>query len=56
MERVMNLHMKQLPEGVYLANSDAIQGLVAEGRTIQQTIEIGHAVAKQLFEAKQERV
>jgi len=29
-----------LPEGVYLATSDEIQGLVAQGRTIQEIIEI----------------
>lgn len=53
MERIVNLHIEKLPEGVYLATSDAIQGLVAQGRTIQETIEIALDIAKKLVEAKQ---
>ena len=34
MEHVINLHIERLPEGVYLATSDEMQGLVAQGRTI----------------------
>jgi predicted RNase H-like HicB family nuclease len=41
------------PEGVYLATSDEVQGLVAQGRTIQETIEIARDVAKKLIEAQQ---
>lgn len=55
MECIVNLHIEKLPEGVYLATSDAIQGLVVQGRTIQETIEITRDVAKKLVEAKQER-
>ncbi|HWF62716.1 MAG TPA: hypothetical protein VN666_20750 [Nitrospira sp.] len=33
MERIVNLHIEKLPEGVYLATSDVIQGLVVQGRT-----------------------
>ncbi|MEC4679982.1 MAG: type II toxin-antitoxin system HicB family antitoxin [Nitrospirota bacterium] len=55
MERIINLHIKKLPEGVYLATSDELQGLVAQGRTIQETVEIARDVAKKLLEAKQER-
>lgn len=36
MERVVNLHIEKLPEGVYLATSDDVQGLIAQGRTIQR--------------------
>ena len=54
MERIINLHIEKLPEGVYLATSDDIQGLVVQGRTIQETIEIARDVAKKLLEAKQE--
>lgn len=49
------LHIEKLPEGMYLATSDAIQGLVAQGRTIQETIDIARDVAKKILEAKQER-
>jgi predicted RNase H-like HicB family nuclease len=52
MERIVNLHIEKLPEGVYLATSDDVQGLVAQGRTIQETIEIAQDVAKKLIEAQ----
>ena len=28
MEKIVNLHIEKLPEGVYLATSDNLQGLV----------------------------
>ena len=37
MEKIINIHVEKLPEGVYLATSDDIQGLVAKGRTIWET-------------------
>jgi predicted RNase H-like HicB family nuclease len=52
MERVVRLHIERLPEGVYLATSDDVQGLVAQGRTIRETVEIAHDVAKKLLEAR----
>ena len=51
MEKIVNLHIERLPEGVYLATSDDIQGLVAQGRTISETIEIARDVAKKLIES-----
>lgn len=54
MERIVNLHIEKLPEGVYLATSDEVQGLVAQGRTIQETIEIARDVVKKLLEAQKE--
>lgn len=52
MEHVIQLHIEKLPEGVYLATSDDVQGLIAQGRTIQETIEIARDVAKKLIEAQ----
>lgn len=52
MEHVIQLHIEKLPEGLYLATSDDVQGLVAQGRTIQETIEIARDVAKKLVEAR----
>ena len=52
MEHVIQLHIEKLPEGVYLGTSDDVQGLVAQGRTIQETIEIARDVAKKLLEAQ----
>ena len=55
MERIVNLHIEKLPEGVYLATSDDVQGLVAQGRTITETLESARDVAKKLIEAEDER-
>ena len=52
MEHMIQLHIEKLPEGVYLATSAEVQGLVAQGRTIQETIEIARDVAKKLIEAQ----
>ncbi len=52
MEHVIQLHIEKLPEGLYLATSDDVQGLVAQGRTIQETLEIARDVAKKLIEAQ----
>ena len=52
MEHIVNLHIEKLPEGVYLATSDDVQGLVAQGRTIAETIEIARDLAKELIEAQ----
>jgi len=53
MERIINLHIEKLPEGVYLATSESVQGLIAQGRTITETIEIARDVAKKLIEAQE---
>ena len=53
MERVVNLHIEKLPEGVYLATSDDVQRLAAQGRTVQETIEIARDIARKLIEAQQ---
>lgn len=52
MEHMVQLHIERLPEGVYLATSDDIQGLIAQGRTISETIEIAGDIAKKLIEAQ----
>ncbi len=52
MEQIANLHIKKLPEGVYLATSEDIPGLVAQGRTITEMLEIARDVAKKLLEAQ----
>jgi predicted RNase H-like HicB family nuclease len=55
MEKIIKLHIEKLPEGVFLATSDDIQGLIAQGRTVMETIEIARDVAKKLLEAKSQR-
>ncbi|MEM6765147.1 MAG: DUF1902 domain-containing protein [Bacteroidota bacterium] len=54
MERIINIHIERLPEGVYLATSDDIQGLVAQGRTIAETLEIARDVARKLIESQRD--
>ena len=54
MEQIANLHIEKLPEGIYLATSADIPGLVAQGRTIAETVEIARDVAKKLIEAQSE--
>ena len=56
MEKIINLHIEKLPEGFYLATSETIQGLIAQGRTIAETIEIAKDVAKKLIEAQESQI
>ena len=51
----MLLHIEKLPEGVYLATTGDIPGLVAQGRTMIETLEIARDVAKKLLESQAER-
>ncbi len=39
-EYLVSIKIEKLEEGVYLATSDNLQGLVAQGRTIAETMEI----------------
>ena len=55
MERIINIHIEKLPEGVYLATSEDVQGLVAQGRTATEALEIARDVARKLIEARAER-
>jgi predicted RNase H-like HicB family nuclease len=50
MEKIININIEKLPEGLYLATSDDIQGLIAQGRTISETMEIASDIAKKLIE------
>lgn len=55
MEQIINIHVEKLPEGVYLATSDDIPGLVAQGRTVTEAMEIARDVARKILEAQVER-
>lgn len=44
METFINIHIEKLPEGVYLATSAELQGLVAQGRTLTETLEIAQLI------------
>jgi len=55
MEMALKIRVEPLPEGVYLATSDDMPGLVAQGRTVSETLEIARDVARRLVEARRER-
>ena len=54
-ERLINVHIEKLPEGYYLATSDALPGLIAQAESLTETLEIAQDVAKQLMAAMAER-
>jgi len=55
MELAIRIHIEALPEGVFLATSDELPGLVAQGRTVAETLEIARDVARKIIEARRER-
>jgi len=55
MEKFINIHVEKLPEGVYLATSNDVPGLVAQGRTVIETMEIARDIARKILEAQAER-
>jgi predicted RNase H-like HicB family nuclease len=55
MEQIINIHVEKLPEGVFLATSEDVPGLIAQGRTATEAIEIARDVARKLMEARVER-
>ncbi len=52
LERIIHVHLERLPEGVYLVTSEDVQGLVAQGRTAAEALEIAREVARKLIEAQ----
>jgi predicted RNase H-like HicB family nuclease len=55
MELTVQVHVELLPEGVYIATSEELPGLVAQARTVAETLEIARDVARKLIEARRER-
>ncbi len=50
-EYLLSIKIEELEEGGYLATSNVLQGLVAQGRTIVETMEIAQDVARKLIES-----
>ena len=50
-EYMISIKIEKLEEGGYLATSDSLQGLIAQGRTIAETMDIAQDVAKKLIES-----
>lgn len=53
-EICLKLHIESLDEDGYVATSPDLPGLVAQGRTVSETIEIAHDVARKLIESYKE--
>ncbi|NCD42607.1 MAG: type II toxin-antitoxin system HicB family antitoxin [Bacteroidia bacterium] len=53
-EVMVDLQIEHLPEGYYLATSDSLPGLIAQGRTVEETVEIARDVARKLIESIKE--
>ncbi|MEW6235839.1 MAG: type II toxin-antitoxin system HicB family antitoxin [Candidatus Omnitrophota bacterium] len=51
METAIRLHIEALPEGVYLATSPDVPGLVAEGRSVAEAAEIAQGLARKIAES-----
>ena len=55
MELAIQIQIEELPEGVFLATSEELPGLVAQGRTVAEALEIARDVARKLIEARRDR-
>jgi predicted RNase H-like HicB family nuclease len=49
--KMLKIRIESLDEAGFLATSEEIQGLVAQGRTVQETLDIARHVARRLLEA-----
>jgi antitoxin HicB len=50
-EATIRLHIEKLKEGGYLATSPDVPGLVAEGRSITEAVEIAQGLARKILES-----
>jgi predicted RNase H-like HicB family nuclease len=55
MELAIKIQVEELPEGLFLATSDELSGLVAQGRTVAEALDIARDVAKKLIEVRRRR-
>jgi len=54
-EVLLDIQVEPLEEGGYLATSSDLNGLVAQGRTVAEALEIAQDVARKLIESYLER-
>lgn len=54
MKQIARLQTQRLPQDGYLATSDDVPRLVAQARTVVETLEIARDVARRLMEAHAE--
>jgi len=50
-EATIRLHIEPLAEGGYVATSADVPGLVAEGRSITEAVEIAQGLTRKIFES-----
>ncbi len=50
-EAIINIKIEALPEGVFLATSEDLPGLVVQGRTVAETLEFAQDAARKLVES-----
>jgi len=50
-ETTVNLNVEPLPEGGYLVTSPDVPGLVAEGRSLSEAVEIAQGLIRKLAES-----
>ncbi len=50
-EGIIHLRIEPLDEGGYVATSPDVPGLVAEGRSITETVEIAQGLARKIAES-----
>ena len=55
MEGTIQIHIEKQPEGYFLATSDDVQGLIAQGRTITETLEIARDAIEKLIESQSQK-
>jgi predicted RNase H-like HicB family nuclease len=55
MELAIRIQIEELPEGLFVATSDELPGLVAQGRTVAEALDIARDVTRKLIEARRER-
>lgn len=52
MEYVIQLQIEKLPGDLYLATSEDVQGLVAMGHSVEETLKVARDVARRLLEVQ----
>ena len=50
-ETLVSINLEPLPQGGFLATSEELPGLVAQGRTVAEKLEIAQDVARKLVES-----
>jgi predicted RNase H-like HicB family nuclease len=55
MELAISIQIEALPEGLFLATSEELPGLVAQGRTVAEALDIARDVGRKLIEARRDR-